>query len=80
MKNSLVWETFLMFRDMNEVQYMPSIQFFVDYQKSQGNYIVDADGNTLLDVFTQVATKKMIRMSQKNNSGRKLMIAFSRLV
>jgi 4-aminobutyrate aminotransferase/(S)-3-amino-2-methylpropionate transaminase len=49
-----------MFRDMNEVQYMPSIQFFVDYQKSQGNYIVDADGNTLLDVFTQVATKKLL--------------------
>ncbi len=45
---------------MNEVQYMPSIQFFVDYQKSQGNYIVDADGNTLLDVFTQVAKIKWL--------------------
>jgi hypothetical protein len=39
---------------MNHVQYMPSVQFFVDYEKSQGNYIVDADGNILLDVFTQV--------------------------
>ncbi len=68
-----------MFRDMNEVQYMPSIQFFVDYQKSQGNYIVDADGNTLLDVFTQVATKKLLEWVKKI-SGRKLMNAFSGLV
>jgi len=79
MKNSLVWESFLMFRDMNEVQYMPSIQFFVDYQKSQGNYIVDADGNTLLDVFTQVATKKLLEWVKKI-SGRKLINAFSGLV
>ena len=33
---------------------MATIQFFVDYQASYGNYIVDVDGNTMLDVFTQV--------------------------
>ncbi|BGP16197.1 4-aminobutyrate transaminase [Rhodosporidiobolus nylandii] len=27
-----------------------------DYQKSKGNYIVDADGNELLDVFAQIAS------------------------
>lgn len=28
----------------------------VDYQHSKGNYIVDADGNELLDVFAQIGT------------------------
>jgi hypothetical protein len=40
---------------------------------------VDADGNTLLDVFTQVATKKLLEWVKKI-SGRKLMNAFSGLV
>ena len=26
----------------------------LDYEKSDGNYIVDADGNILLDAFSQV--------------------------
>ncbi len=43
-------------QDLDKIQSMKSVSFFVDYDRSQGNYIVDADGNTMLDVFTSISS------------------------
>ena len=43
-------------QDLDRVQSMPSVAFFADYDKSLGNYLVDADGNTMLDVFTNISS------------------------
>ena len=42
--------------DFGKIQSMASIQFFVDYKASAGNYIVDADGNKMLDLFTNISS------------------------
>ena len=32
------------------------MNFFCDFERSKGNYVVDCDGNVLLDCFQQIAT------------------------
>ncbi|KAI8367624.1 4-aminobutyrate aminotransferase [Radiomyces spectabilis] len=41
---------------LNKYQDTRSVFFVADYEKSKGNYIVDADGNKMLDVFAQIAS------------------------
>ena len=45
-----------MMADLEKIQSMKSVAFGVDYKKSLGNYIVDSDGNTMLDVFTSISS------------------------
>lgn len=42
------------FKELAAVQECSSVHFFCDYSSSYGNYVVDADGNRLLDVFSQI--------------------------
>ncbi|CAG9760848.1 unnamed protein product [Ceutorhynchus assimilis] len=42
--------------DLNKIQQANSTSVFVNYDKCCGNYIVDADDNTYLDVYTNIST------------------------
>lgn len=42
--------------EMGKLQDVRAVNMMVDYDKSLGNYMVDADGNVLLDVYAQIAS------------------------
>jgi len=42
--------------ELERMNKMGSVHFFADFEKSQGNYIVDVDGNVYLDIINQIAS------------------------
>lgn len=42
--------------ELSQLQESGGVHFFVDYNKSKGNYIADADGNMLLDLYGQISS------------------------
>lgn len=44
-----------LYKELSEVQTNNMVHFFVNYDESQGNFVVDADGNVLLDIFHQIS-------------------------
>ncbi|XP_015838699.1 4-aminobutyrate aminotransferase, mitochondrial-like [Tribolium castaneum] len=41
--------------ELHKIHYSETIQLFINYVKSIGNYLVDADGNVILDTYTQIS-------------------------
>ena len=41
---------------LDKIQQTGSVKLFIDYEKSIGNYMVDADGNVFLDIITQISS------------------------
>ncbi len=42
--------------EMEKTQSTKQVSLMVDYEKSLGNYMVDVDGNVLLDIYAQIAS------------------------
>ena len=47
---------------------MGTIHFFADFEKSLGNYLVDADGNIMMDALTQISSSALGKNLVQNSN------------
>ncbi|KAJ7305709.1 hypothetical protein JRQ81_010075 [Phrynocephalus forsythii] len=43
-------------KQLNSIQNAEAVHFFCNYEESRGNYLVDADGNRMLDLYSQISS------------------------
>lgn len=41
---------------LSEIQNADAVHFFCNYEESRGNYLVDVDGNRMLDLYSQISS------------------------
>ncbi|XP_025058899.1 4-aminobutyrate aminotransferase, mitochondrial isoform X2 [Alligator sinensis] len=43
-------------KELNGIQNAEAVHFFCNYEESRGNYLVDVDGNRMLDLYCQISS------------------------
>jgi len=57
-----------------------AVHFFCNYEESRGNYLVDVDGNRMLDLYSQISSIPIGRKQLYQKLGFVLMLLFSQLL